>query len=441
MLSPAALSADESDLNCPTLFQKIFHLSRRNEPVHENPAPVIAAKPAAAPAEGLPWVVSDPSYAQSLRETLQKGSESTNALMAELQKYPLEQQQKMIDEIGTMSQINEGGVPAYLKQFPDKEHEWNPGIKPISRAPMWAIADEVKKTGGDLESALAATKSKFQEQVDRIYRPALRERVESVASATDLKLKDGLVEKDRSGSPDPKTFKIAEDAFGILRRNPELKYLSEQEKAAVQKLAQVYEKTVDSFYTGANAKLRTLNFSENPKFNSMSGSIDAFVKQERYRNIGAPWWTHSQDEGMTEITDKTSKALPHELYPGQQFLRKIFWLTRKGSEKEPDLDTIRLARTTLADGREGVEVLFHDPASGNWLPFFYEKMGGTWVPQQAVPKFGEPNTYVSVQERCMDCHNRGGKLSPRPLQLSKSEDFHAVGYKDESLISKLLSFH
>jgi hypothetical protein len=441
----AALTAPETESSDEILNEIATLKKERLRPGQvsyaENDAALLVARNRYIHSRGFSWTVSDGTLAAYIVESLEGARVKpgpTATFLEDLKKIPADWQQRVIDEmvsdrvIGGFEQREE--IPPFVGEGP-RDY-----IQGVVTPPLWRIVADVQKKMVELNTdpltAILQVKSIHKLDIDRVLRSALRERLDEVATSRDLKITaKGVIESDESGMPDAHSLKVAEDAYGISRRNPDYRYMTATEKETVQHLAAVYQKTLEGFFTGDNAKLRELTYTE---VNAMprSGTIDSFIQDHKY-TAGSIWWVDG-DPKFAQITEKTSRGLPRQLYAGQKFKRSVFWPTDKGERGVPDVGTFRVATNKLENGKESLEVFFKD-SNGIWQPFFYEKSGGTWVPLQKIRM--PAGNYVPVREACSSCHmGAGGNFSPRPRMLKTEQDFRNVGYTDGGLIHQLQRF-
>lgn len=381
---------------------------------------------------------------RELVDAVRKDGAALRGFLSELRTLPPAEQQTLIDSLDAW-RVAYSHMP---HPSPTSSHDfWNTAYRhplaAVTRPPLWSVIPKAaslrQESGLSWSSAFEQLRAGDQARIDAIYRPVLRQDIETVlAAGKPLPVEEGAaLPSGAAGLPDEAAFRRAEAASDILERNPELRYLDASEKNLVRSLAATYHRTVDAFYQGENALLRTLEFTEAAYPNGVKGTIDRFIQTFRFKRSGSIWWT-SSEKGYAQITGKSSRSLARTLY-GPDFRRTLFWPTAAGRSDVPELASFRIALNQAASGRESIEVMVKD-AQGSWHPFLYERQGNTWLPIREL-KLPKQTVALPTRETCLRCHaTEAGRLSPRPAFLKTPADFHGVGYTDPALIQKLMAY-
>lgn len=227
----------------------------------------------------------------------------------------------------------------------------------------------------------------------------------------------------------PALFKAFEAATEFQWRDPASRSLTSSEKIFFERVLSLKEKVFEALYSGPNALLREIFLAENPTFPRVTASLRHFVETERFAKVGSPWWTKNKDNDLASISGSSSKSPFLKKY-GPKAERELFWMMGPSGL---DLNKIRIALNKDENGApRSLEVLVQD--KDGWHPFLFERMSQTWVPVRSIK--GE-----AVTETCIQCHvGENGLFSPRPSFLKTTNDFKAVGYKNDDLINELMKF-
>lgn len=160
-----------------------------------------------------------------------------------------------------------------------------------------------------------------------------------------------------------------------------------------------------------------------------AGSVDEMVKTNSFRDGNLYqgnlelWWERAKIDGA-----KSKSPITKEY--GEGASREVWWPKRQveasnsptgSSTRNAAMDDMRVAinssKTKLPDGRvvleeRSIEVIAKNSKTGEFEPFFYEKVDGKWVSRETF-KLGSRE--VKVKEACIKCHKgTNGKFSPLP---------------------------
>lgn len=229
-------------------------------------------------------------------------------------------------------------------------------------------------------------------------------------------------------------------AYRVIDGKLDISKLSAEDAQVLNDFARAFDHTFANPYKGTNAALRdgTMTFTEPVKFGFENAPIDAFIRNNEFRDRD-PWWKPAKFSGT--FTAATSGSPLKALY-GNQAIREIYWpgASAKSSTLDnlPDLNRLRIAVNRSPD-KNGVmqdrslEVMYRD-VDGNWNPFFYVKQEGVWVPMEEF--MGKPK-----KESCGGCHaNAAGKFSPRPPNIrATAESLIRSGYNPK-IVPMLMQF-
>ncbi len=160
-----------------------------------------------------------------------------------------------------------------------------------------------------------------------------------------------------------------------------------------------------------------------------AGSVDEMVKTNSFRDKSLYqggvdlWWERARIDGA-----KSKSPITKEY--GEGASREVWWPKRQveaadsptgSSTRDAAMDDMRIAinssKTKLPDGRvikeeRSIEVISLNRKTGEFEPFYYEKVDGDWVARETF-KLG--SRQVKVKDACIKCHKgNNGKFSPLP---------------------------
>lgn len=244
---------------------------------------------------------------------------------------------------------------------------------------------------------------------------------------------DGFIPLDDNGIPDRTTLAAARSV-----------------EDRVSLLAEAQARTLDFVYQrGRNRLLETVAFSEPAGGEGalVDSNMRHVIETRRYED--PRFWVSS--DSMPEpshITGATSGS-PLTKVLGPDARRKLIWPSDRpagsiatDSEQQiaerTHLDVVRIAVNLDASGAEHSMEMFYK-VNGEWEPFLFEDVGGTWVPADTLVAPGVNKKRLPLREVCGKCHTGpDGKLTPRVHFITTPEDLEKVGLTNPHLIRRLL---
>tara|TARA_Y100000590_G_scaffold470775_1_gene670230 strand:+ start:42476 stop:43654 length:1179 start_codon:yes stop_codon:yes gene_type:complete len=174
-----------------------------------------------------------------------------------------------------------------------------------------------------------------------------------------------------------------------------------------------------------------------------AGSVDEMVKTNSFRdgnlyqgNLDL-WWKSNRIEGSA------SKSPIVKEY-GEGAFREVWWPKRQieatksaASVRLTAMDDMRIAinskRTKMPDGRtvveeKSIEVIAKNRKTGDFEPFYYEKVDGNWVARET---FRIGSKELPLKDACIKCHKgSNGKFIPLPKKplVKDAKDLMDRGY-------------